>query len=221
MIIGANILCWIFVQGAGVERAFAESVCRYGVISADLTHTFMTWTNYVPGYCPIDGNPNWFTLISHMFMHGGWFHIIMNMWVLFVFGDEVESHLGHIRFVLFYLLCGLAAAAMEVSAAPNTGIPMVGASGAIGGILGAYVFLHPKAKVVFWLIIPITLSAWVAIGGWLVLQLFGVAGSQGSTGGIAYWAHIGGFVAGLLLITLLNRKRLREVKVMRNIRRRE
>ena len=156
-----------------------------------------------------------------MFMHGGWFHIIMNMWVLFVFGDEVESHLGHIRFVLFYLLCGLAAAAMEVSAAPNTGIPMVGASGAIGGILGAYVFLHPKAKVVFWLIIPITLSAWVAIGGWLVLQLFGVAGSQGSTGGIAYWAHIGGFVAGLLLITLLNRKRLREVKVMRNIRRRE
>ena len=140
-----------------------------------------------------------------LFSSGGWFHLIGNMWFLWVFGDNVEDSMGHGRFLGFYLLCGVLAALAQVVANPGSSVPMVGASGAISGVMGAYVMLYPKVKVhtiIFlgFFITRMTFPAWVMLGYWAVIQLFGSAGSQSGTGGTAYLAHLGGFLAGMILI---------------------
>ncbi|MDZ7735105.1 MAG: rhomboid family intramembrane serine protease [Gammaproteobacteria bacterium] len=144
-------------------------------------------------------------------MHGGWFHIIANMWFLWVFGDNVEDAMGPFRFMVFYLLCGLAAATAQIAANPASEIPMVGASGAIGGVMGAYARLYPMVHVhtlIFlgFYITTIAIPAWVMLGYWFLLQLLGGLPALGATGGgVAFWAHIGGFVAGLILIGPMHR----------------
>jgi membrane associated rhomboid family serine protease len=138
-----------------------------------------------------------------MFMHGGWMHIIGNMWFLFVFGDNVEDAMGRARFLLFYVACGLAAAAAQVFANPSSAVPMVGASGAIGGVMGAYAVMYPHARIdvlfifgFFVRVIPI--SALMMLGYWFLIQL--VSGSLSRLdAGVAFWAHVGGFAAGALL----------------------
>jgi membrane associated rhomboid family serine protease len=138
-----------------------------------------------------------------MFMHGGWMHIIGNMWFLIIFGDNVEDALGHPRFLLFYVACGLAAAAAQIFANPASSVPMVGASGAIGGVMGAYAVMYPYARIdvllvlgVFVRVIPV--SALMMLGYWFVIQL--VSGAFSSLeAGVAFWAHVGGFAAGALL----------------------
>lgn len=150
------------------------------------------------------------TLITHMFLHGGWLHLAGNMLFLWIFGDNLEDELGHGRFALFYLACGFGAAALQVAADPVSGAPMVGASGAIAGVLGGYLLLFPRARidvlfifVIFFRIFAI--PAWVVLGIWFALQLFN--GTMGPADGVAYLAHVGGFVGGVVLTlpTLLRR----------------
>ena len=147
----------------------------------------------------------WHTLITSLFLHGGVLHLAGNMLFLWIFGDNLEEDLGHVGFLLFYLAGGLGADAAHVLAAPWSVVPTVGASGAIAGVMGGYMLLYPKARVdvlfifiVFFKIFPI--PAWIILAVWFALQLFSGAGADASTGGVAYWAHAGGFVVGFLLI---------------------
>jgi membrane associated rhomboid family serine protease len=151
--------------------------------------------------------PAWATLFTAMFLHGGIMHLVGNMLFLGVFGDNIEDAMGHLRFIAFYLVCGVAASLAHVVIAPGATAPMIGASGAISGVLGAYLILHPKAWVtilVFWL--PLTFPAWVLLLGWIGFQVLAALGSGGTGGGVAWWAHIGGFVAGAALVPWFRNK---------------
>ncbi len=144
------------------------------------------------------------TLLTSMFLHGGYMHLASNMLFLWIFGDNMEDSFGHIQFLGFYLLAGFAASFVQIASDTASYIPTVGASGAIAGVLGGYLLLFPKAKVDVILIIIIffkifTLRAWIVLGVWFGLQVFNSLGTVGSEGGVAYWAHTGGFIAGVLL----------------------
>jgi membrane associated rhomboid family serine protease len=204
-LVALNALAWVTLQGLGQERQLAASVCSLGLIPGELLGTAPAGTSVPIGEgiaCQL-GRPNWLTPLTSMFMHGGWMHIIGNMWFLIIFGDNVEDALGHARFLLFYVACGLAAAAAQVFANPASAIPMVGASGAIGGVMGAYAVMYPYARIdvllvlgVFVRVIPV--SALMMLGYWFVIQL--VSGSLSNLeAGVAFWAHVGGFAAGALL----------------------
>ena len=153
------------------------------------------------------------TVVTSMFLHGGWLHLIGNMLYLWIFGNNIEDAMGHWRFVLFYLLCGAAAALAQVLQDPASATPMIGASGAIAGVLGAYLLLYPRARVLVlvflgFFVTTLRLPALLVLGFWFVLQFLNavVAGEAG--GGVAWWAHIGGFVAGLGLILLFRDRRV-------------
>jgi len=142
----------------------------------------------------------WLTLISAMFMHGSWLHIIGNMVYLYIFGDQIEDALGHLQFLFFYIICGIIASLAHVLSDPSSVLPSLGASGAIAGVLGAYLVLHPQNRVkVLVLRNVVDLPALVVLGGWFALQFFGQFGAEGG-GGVAYLAHIGGFIAGIILL---------------------
>jgi membrane associated rhomboid family serine protease len=156
--------------------------------------------------------PPWLTVLTSMFLHGGWLHIIGNMLYLWIFGNNIEDALGHVGFVLFYVACGAAAALAQSALDVDSTVPMIGASGAIAGVLGAYAVLFPRAHVLVLLPLGffsqvIRLPALLVLGFWFVLQFIegGLTASSGE-GGVAYWAHIGGFVAGLVLIFLFPRR---------------
>ena len=164
---------------------------------------------------PPDGLvPVWATVFTSMFIHGGWLHIIFNMLYLWIFGNNVEDRMGRARFVAFYLLCGVAAAAVQVVVRPDSLVPMIGASGAVSGVLGAYILLFPRAQVltVITLVIffPIVMvPAWVLLLAWFALNLLEAATTIGAETGVAYFAHVGGFAAGLVLVWLFARRRPR------------
>ncbi len=153
-------------------------------------------------------------LFTSMFLHGGWFHIIGNMWYLWIFGDNVEDRMGHIRFLIFYILCGICAGLAHGFMNFRSGIPTVGASGAIAGVMGAYFILYPRARI--WTLIPffffaqfVEIPAFVFLGFWILMQLFIGTFSLGMgplSGGVAWWAHIGGFVAGAVLVFVFKRR---------------
>lgn len=208
-IIGVNVLIWVFVQGLGGEPSMSRSVCELALIPGELLGRVDPGTQVRlsrRAVCVLGGSQTWFTPLSSMFLHGGWFHIIGNMWFLWVFGNNVEDSMGHIRFVIFYVLCGLAAAALQVATNPSSAIPMLGASGAIGGVMGAYIVLYPKVRVhmlIFlgFFITTIAVPAYLMLGYWFLIQVIGgIPSLGGEGGGVAFWAHIGGFVAGALLI---------------------
>ncbi len=152
---------------------------------------------------------------TYMFLHGGWLHIILNMWMLWIFGDNIEDVTGHLGFLGFYLVCGLAALGLHLLSAPSSGAPIVGASGAIGGVMGAYMLLYPHGKVLtfiplFFIPLIVRLPAVIFLGVWFASQFFSGVLSQaggGAGGGVAWWAHIGGFAAGLALIKIFQRRR--------------
>ncbi len=156
----------------------------------------------------------YFTLITSQFLHGGWWHLLGNMLYLWIFGDNIEEQLGHVRFLLFYLLTGLIAGLAQVIIEPNSVIPIVGASGAIAGVLGGYLLLYPLARVTtfipVFIFIRVQLPAILVLGFWFVTQFFNGAASIGmpteSSGGVAFFAHIGGFIAGFVLVRLFGRK---------------
>ncbi|MDI7276623.1 MAG: rhomboid family intramembrane serine protease [Anaerolineae bacterium] len=165
--------------------------------------------------------PQFTTILTSMFMHGGWWHLISNLWVLFIFGDNVEDRMGHFRYLVFYLLCGVAAALAHAFVSVGSRVPTIGASGAISGVMGAYVVLFPNARILTFVplwILPTLMEvrALVFIGFWFISQLFNglfsLAGAVGvrTYGGVAWWAHLGGFVAGLLVVRLLARRVRRE-----------
>lgn len=227
LLIALNVLAWVFLQGMGFdERALAGSFCHFGLIPADLLGVVPAGTRVPLGgtlYCVIDGVPGWLSVLSSMFMHGGWMHIVGNLWFLWVFGDNVEDAMGPLRFIVFYLLGGFAAAAAQVATDPASTVPMVGASGAIGAVMGGYAVLYPRARVqtlVFlgiW-ITRIPVPAFVMLGYWFLLQLVGGLPALGARGGgVAFWAHIGGFVAGLALAPLLcDTTRLQRLRALRS-----
>ena len=189
VLIGLNVLAWFFLQGFGDEQALRSSVQQFGLKPGELFSN-----EHYTG--------QWSELISSMFMHGSWMHIIGNMWFLWIFGDNIEDSMGSVRFVVFYLLSGLAAAAAQIVSDTSSMIPMVGASGAIGGVMGAYIVLYPKVKVhmlVFIMIIRVPAIA--MLGYWMGVQLIGGVSSIGASGGgTAFWAHVGGFAAGAILV---------------------
>jgi membrane associated rhomboid family serine protease len=210
LIIAINIAAWIFVQGIGFNPALTASVVHFGLIPGELLGTVEPGTRIAlgQGYTfIITEGPRWSTAFTHMFMHGGWLHLIGNMWFLSVFGDNVEDAMGSVKFFIFYLLCGLAAGAAQTFAAPGSAIPMVGASGAIGGVMGAYALLFPRAPVhmlVFlgFFFTRIVVPAFFMLGYWFLLQFVGGFFSGAGDGGVAFWAHIGGFVMGIALVKI-------------------
>jgi membrane associated rhomboid family serine protease len=209
LLIGANVVFWVVVQGMGAEPSLSRSVCELGLIPGEFLRRLpegFTLPMSRSTVCVISGERSWFTPLSSMFLHGGWFHLIGNMWFLWVFGNNVEDSMGHVRYFVFYLLCGLAAAAAQTLVNPSSAIPMVGASGAISGIMGAYVVLYPRVRVHMLVILGIFITrivvpAYLMLGYWFLLQLVG-GGLAGEEGGVAFWAHAGGFVAGAAVIYL-------------------
>ena len=166
--------------------------------------------------CPADESRNWLQLLTAMFVHAGWAHIAGNMLFLWVFGDNIEDRVGHLRYLAFYLICGFAASALQIAMAPGTDLPSVGASGAIAGVLAAYLVLYPTAMVQVVILplffLPFFLPAAALIGFWFLMQLlagFAELGQATAGSGVAWWAHVGGFVAGLLLILLLRNRNQR------------
>ena len=158
--------------------------------------------------------PAWATVLTSMFMHGGWMHLIGNMLYLWIFGNNVEDCMGHGRFVVFYILCGILAFGTHAAMDPNSVVPTVGASGAISGVLGAYLLLYPHARVLvaipFGIIIHTTrLPAGVVLVFWFVLQIISSAMDSGQGGGVAWGAHVGGFVAGMALLFLFKKRSVR------------
>ena len=214
-IILINVAAWILVQGAGSSFALAKSVCELGLIPGELTLSLRPGTSFPMGdglVCATDPGRQTFHVISSMFLHGSWMHIIGNMWFLWIFGNNIEDSMGHSRFLAFYLICGLAAALAQVFADPNSPIPMVGASGAISGVMGAYLLLFPRVRVYALIFLgifftSIGMPAWVMLGYWFLIQIISGAVNIGAEGGgVAFWAHAGGFVAGLVLIKFFVRE---------------
>ncbi len=221
-IIVTTLAVWILVQGAGLDPyALVSSVCNYGLVPGEITGR-APLGEAVPITktlaCVVDADPrNVVTPLTSMFLHSGWAHILGNLWFLWIFGNNVEDSMGRIRFAVFYVLCGLAAAAVQIAVQPASPVPMVGASGAISGVLGAYLVLYPRVRVnvlvplgFFWPILPV--PAYLMLVWWIALQI--VSGlpqllavhSEVATG-VAFFAHIGGFFAGVLLVKLFEDRR--------------
>ncbi len=214
VIIGVTIAVWFLVQGAGNPPSVAVSVCELGMVPGELTRQAPVGLALPlgPGLaCVIDRDPiNVLTPLISIFLHGGWVHLLGNMLFLWVFGNNIEDSMGPGRFLTFYLLCGLIAAAAHVLVDPASPVPTVGASGAISGVMGAYLVLYPRVRVnmlffflIFFKVIP--LPAWLVLVWWFLLQvLAGVpqlsAVRPDVSSGVAVWAHIGGFIAGVVLI---------------------
>jgi membrane associated rhomboid family serine protease len=210
-LIGACVASWVLVQGAGAEEPLAASVCNYGLIPGELTGELGPGVGFQMTErlaCLTDPGPQYQNVVTSMFMHGGWMHLIGNMWFLWLFGNNVEDSMTRPRFLVFYLLCGLAAAGLQVVTDPTSEIPMVGASGAISGVMGAYLVLFPRVRVftlvpLGFILTQMALPAWGMLLYWMFLQFVGGLGSIGAEGGgVAFWAHIGGFVAGVVLVKL-------------------
>lgn len=207
-IIGLNVLVFVFFElPAEMQGGLQAVTMQFGLIPRDLTHALSGDARF-----PVAANI--LTIFTSMFMHGGFFHILGNMWFLWIFGDNIEDYLGHFPYLIFYLLCGVAAALTDIALDPRSTLPMVGASGAIAGVMGAYVVLYPRARVqtLVVLVVFITfwwLPAWVFLGYWFLIQFVATsvtATAAHQTGGVAFAAHVGGFVTGLILIKLFPRQ---------------
>lgn len=199
-IMAVNVVFFIFETHLG-PHALQKFFYIYGLVPARYTHP--EWASFI-GLAPGAILP----FFTSMFLHGGWLHIIGNMWTLWIFGDNIEDELGHFRFLLFYILCGIMAALVQIYTNPGSAIPTVGASGAIAGIMGAYFVLFPHARIV--IMIPILffpfffdVPAVFFLGFWFMQQLFGgtlMLAGPNEVGGIAWWAHAGGFLFGMATI---------------------
>jgi len=200
-IIALNIAVFVFFELPNSP----EVVTQYALVPAHLTRAIAANPHYPVG-------PNILTIFSSMFLHGDVFHILGNMWILWIFGDNVEDYLGHFSYLVFYLVGGIAAALTDVALTSSSNVPMIGASGAIAGVMGAYFLLYPRAKVLTWAFIIFFwwLPAWIWLGIWFLQQLQPTAllatGVYHQKGGVAVAAHTGGFIAGLVLIKIFPRR---------------
>ncbi|MGF1528402.1 MAG: rhomboid family intramembrane serine protease [Candidatus Competibacterales bacterium] len=182
------------------ETALLETLLGFGLVPAALFGA-------ADGSQFDGGPPAWLTLVSYMFFHGGLLHLLGNMLYLWIFGDNIEDSMGHGRFVVFFLLCGIAAGLVHGAIDPAANYPTIGASGAVSGVLGAYLVLHPRVKILVLALgfFALRLPAYLVLLVWLVIQLFNVVAG---TPGVAWWAHIGGFLAGALLVIPLRHKHI-------------
>ena len=203
-LIAACVIAFVW-QVSLPEQEGIQAILSYGMIPAVLFDI----QELPPDLAVI---PAGATILTSLFLHADWFHLGGNMLYLWVFGDNIEDAMGHVKFLAFYLLCGIAAALAHGLSDPDSISPLVGASGAISGVLGAYLLLHPKVRVLVLLFyrVPLRLPAFIVLGGWVALQVYNVY-ADGSLpgnddGGTAWWAHIGGFVAGMVLIVPMRRK---------------
>jgi rhomboid family protein len=194
----ATVTSFVVFQSGLMIQADAASAASFGVIPAE----FLLRTGLRDTFAVI---PEPLTLLTYVFVHGSWMHLIGNMLFLWVFGDNVEDDMGHARFLAFYFLCGVGAALAHATVSPASDIPLVGASGSIAGIVAAYVILHPRVKlwVLLLMRLPVKISAVWAIGGWLVFQVAMLFMSGDHT--TAWWAHIGGFITGAVLVPVMRR----------------
>ena len=188
----ANVLVFLYELQLGPD-ALKDFIFIWGLIPANLFSDLQT---------------TWITFFSSMFLHGGWFHIINNLWVLFIFGDNVEAGMGKIRYLVFYLLSGVAAGLLQSYIQPSSTVPMIGASGAIAGVLGAYLILFPRSRIaslvpILFIFTIVEIPAMLFLIFWFVSQLYSGLGAIGGGGesGIAWWAHIGGFMFGALMVS--------------------
>lgn len=210
-LIGANCLAFFYELTLG-EQGLERLVFSLGMVPSRVTAFPVE-----PG---IGFGDAFLPLVTSMFLHGGWMHLIGNMWFLWIFGDNIEDRLGRLRFLLFYVLCGLGAGLTHTVLNLESNIPTIGASGAIAGVLGGYLLLFPGARVLT--LVPIgfaflvELPAYVILLYWFVIQIFSGAVSlglqRGQVGGVAWWAHVGGFVLGMVLVKLMAQKRRVEVE---------
>ncbi len=225
ILLGVMFAVWMVVQGGGFEpMKLAQSVCNYGLVPGELTHRARLGTAVPMGpgvYCVVDNQwINWLSPLTSIFLHGGWAHILGNALYFWVFGNNIEDSMGPGRFLAFFLLCGLAAAGTDIAFEASSPIPTVGASGAISGILGGYLVLYPRSRVnilFFFIIIirVIPIPAWAVLIWWFGTQLLTALPelsqvNPAASSGVAVWAHIGGFVAGALLIRVFANPRLVE-----------
>jgi len=206
-LIGLNLLIFFF-EATLDRRSFNLLLGQFGMVPSHLAALLAG----SPRYSLLEVVLPFFT---SMFLHGSWLHVIVNVWFLYIFGDNVEDYLGHFKYLVFYLLTGLIAMSTQVVVNFHSSLPTVGASGAIAGVLGAYFVLFPRARVLTWFFVFVLwVPAWVILGYWFVLNfLSGAATSlavQGQNmGGVAFWAHVGGFVSGALLVKVFGERRLR------------
>jgi membrane associated rhomboid family serine protease len=217
----ANVAVWMLVQGGGMSfETLSASVCRFGAIPAEITGQTSGYRGVQldPGApaCEFGGLTRGAVLTS-MFLHGGWLHLLANMWFLWLFGNNIEDSMGHLRFVAFYLVVGVGAALAHVFSAPGSPVPVVGASGAISGLMGAYLVLYPRVRIqtLFILIIfirVIPLPAWLVLVYWFALQVLSGTLAPLDGGGVAFWAHVGGFVAGAVLVKPFENRQLVEAR---------
>ncbi len=216
-LIGLNIFIYLlqFLQFIQDPRGSELFIRQFGEVPSHLTaflagsHRYSLPQVVVPFF-------------TSMFLHGGWEHVLGNMWFLYIFGDNVEDYLGHFKYLVFYLLSGLLAMATQVAIYPHSNVPTVGASGAIAGVLGAYFLLYPRARVLTWFFVFVMyLPAWIVLGEWFALQFFAGAETLSmahvgrDVGGVAFWAHIGGFISGMVMIKLFPERQRRYPYVYR------
>jgi len=214
VLVAINVVVWVFIQGAGSSMALATSVCNLGLIPGELTGALAPGAGFPMGdglVCLTDPGRQPINVLTSMFLHGSWMHLLGNMWFLWLFGNNVEDAMTRGRFIAFYLLSGLAAALLQVVVEPASAIPMVGASGAISGVMGAYLVLYPRVRVftlvpLGFILTTVALPAWAMLIYWAVIQIFGGFARIGDEGGgVAFWAHVGGFVAGVVLVKIFER----------------
>lgn len=218
LIILVTVAVWIMVQGAGQDPIqLATTICNFGMVPGEITGAAPIGLAVPlgPGLaCVVDNNAiNILTPLLSMFLHGSWTHLLGNMLFLWVFGRNIEDTMGHGRYLGFYLVCGIVASVAQIASGPASPIPTVGASGAISGVMGAFLLLYPNVRVkMFFFIILADVRAWIVLIYWFLLQLFEGIATAGPmrpevSGGVAVWAHVGGFVTGLLLIKLFTSRR--------------
>jgi len=199
LIIGINVFVflWQLTQGPHLQ----ESLFLYGIVPVRYSD---------PGFSEhFSRFQQWLPFLTSMFLHGSFLHILGNMWFLYIFGDNIEDRLGHIRYLFFYILCGVAAGLIHLLTNWGSKLPTIGASGAISGVMGAYLLLYPRARIttlilIFFFFQLVEIPAFVFLGYWLLLQLFSASLTSSHVGGIAWWAHIGGFASGLVFVKILD-----------------
>jgi membrane associated rhomboid family serine protease len=194
-----NILVYLF-QSLLDPRSYELFARQFGVVPSHLA-AFLAGSPKYPLAAVV------IPFFTSMFLHAGWMHVLGNMWFLYIFGDNIEDYLGHFQYLVFYVLCGLLAMSTQVAIYPQSSLPTVGASGAIAGVLGAYFILYPRARVLTWFFVFVFyIPAWIMLGYWFALQFLSgaatlsVAQRGRDVGGVAFWAHVGGFVSGLVLV---------------------
>lgn len=196
-LIGVNVLIYLIQVSHGAGAG--QFVYDYGLVPA--RYSLPQASQY------FSAGQQVLSLVSFMFLHGGFWHILGNMWSLYIFGDNVEDCLGPVRYLVFYLLCGIASGLTHLALNFYSNVPVIGASGAIAGVMGAYVLIHPRAKILtliplFFIPLFFEIPAYFFLGIWFILQFVNAAGSHAGTSGIAWWAHIGGFLSGMVLLKI-------------------